>query len=450
MIIERLAHYAAEQSKNGLKPEVAHSAKRVLIDWFAALLPGTVVAPATLLRRAHARELGQGDATLPGCGLTAPAGIAAWINGSASHAVEFDDIFRDAIYHPGCPTIAAAYALAEQERASGAALLEAITIGYEISTRIGAAVQPAHYKFFHTTGTVGCFGAAAAGAVVLAPGSANVAAHALATAATFASGLQQAFRSDAMTKALHAGHAAWVGVTAAQGAAAGIIGVLDILEGDVGFGAALCEEPDWDKATDALGSRYNIEQITLKNHGCCGHTFAAIDAILVLKNCHGFSPADIASIGINTYKTAIDVAGIRQPVSAFEAKFSLPYVVSHAAVYGAVRLSAFSEERLQDPVIRNLMKKVTLTADDELSASFPGVRAARVNVALRNGESFEYFAPFRRGDPESPLTDDELGCKFHELAGPIIGSNGAKNLLRALWSIDCVSDINEFKFLTAR
>src|SRR3546814_9103123 len=99
-----------------------------------------------------------------------------------------------------------------------------------------------------------------------------------------------------MTKALHAGHAAWVGVTAAQGAAAGIIGVLDILEGDVGFGAALCEEPDWAKATDALGSRYNIEQITLKNHGCTGHTFAAIDAILVLKHCHGRSEATTSEL----------------------------------------------------------------------------------------------------------------------------------------------------------
>src|SRR5690606_9794116 len=157
----------------------------------------------------HAHELGVGKASLPGLQTSTQPATAAWINGSVSHAVEFDDIFRDAIYHPGCPTIAAALAVAEHRGATGKQLLEAITIGYEISTRIGAAVQPSHYKYFHTTGTVGCFGGAAASAALLSD-QAQVTAHALATSATFASGLQQAFRSDAMTKALHAGHAAWV------------------------------------------------------------------------------------------------------------------------------------------------------------------------------------------------------------------------------------------------
>lgn len=156
---------------------------------------------------------------MPGLRTTAFPATAAWINGSISHTVEFDDIFRDAVYHPGCPTIAAALAVAEDRGSSGADLLRAITIGYEISTRIGVAVQPSHYRFFHTTGTVGCFGSAAATAALLDGANPDVMRHTLATAASFASGLQQAFRSDAMTKALHAGHAAWVGVTAGLGAA---------------------------------------------------------------------------------------------------------------------------------------------------------------------------------------------------------------------------------------
>src|SRR3546814_5730640 len=149
------------------------------------------------------------------------------------------DVCSSDLYHPGCPVISAALAAAEATNASGKALLHAIVVGYEISTRVGAAIQPAHYKYFHTTGTVGCIGAAAAVAAIHAPGDAVVMQHAIATATTFASGLQQAFRSDAMTKALHAGHAAAVGIRSGMAAACGVTGVPDILEGEVGFGAEI-------------------------------------------------------------------------------------------------------------------------------------------------------------------------------------------------------------------
>jgi 2-methylcitrate dehydratase PrpD len=436
MILDTFAQYVATQAKADLPESTRHAAKRALIDWFSALLPGTHTAPALQLRRAHREELGFGRSSLPGVGTSAFPATAAWINGSTSHSVEFDDIFRDAVYHPGCPTVAAALALAEDCNASGDQLLKAIVAGYEVSTRIGAAVQPAHYRFFHTTGTVGCFSAAAAGAVLTAPGSSDAAHHAMATAATFASGLQQAFRSDAMTKALHAGHAAAVGVRAAQGAAAGLTGVADILEGTAGFGAALCESPSWEGVTDGLGTRFNIEHITQKNHGCCGHTFAAIDALLELKREHGFTTDAIRNIIVRTYGAALDVAGIRNPQSAFEARFSLPYVMSHAAMYGSVRLSAFVPERLAEAPLRTLMEKVELVADPALTAAFPKQRAARVVVKLADGRTVETFAPYRRGDPEAPLTDAELDAKFTELATPVIGTSAARALLDQLWRID--------------
>ena len=436
MIIDEFARYAQLEAGRDLSPEVAHHAKRALIDWFSALFPGIGVAPGVQLMKAHAAELGHGRSSLPGQRTTAFPATAAWINGSVSHAVEFDDIFRDAVYHPGCPTIGAALAVAEDRGASGEQLLKAITVGYEISTRIGAAVQPSHYKYFHTTGTVGCFGGAAATAMLAGAGDTDVMRHALATAASFASGLQQAFRSDAMTKALHAGHAAWVGVTAGTGAASGITGALDILEGAAGFGAALSDDPRWERATDGLGRRYNITAITQKNHGCCGHTFAAIDAMLDIRAQQRPDPAQIEAIRVDTYKTALDVTGNFEPRTAFEAKFSLPYVVGHALLYGAVRLNAFEEQRLADPAIRALMARTTLEADPDLSAKFPNVRAARVTVTLRDGRVIEQFAPCRKGDPEAPLTDADLDDKFLELASPVIGSDPARRLLGQLWHLE--------------
>ena len=436
MIVDEFARYAQFEAARPLPGEVAHHAKRALIDWFSALFPGIAGAPGQQLMRAHASELGCGKSSLPGQRTTAFPGTAAWINGSISHAVEFDDIFRDAIYHPGCPTISAALAVAEDRGCSGADLLKAITIGYEISTRIGVAVQPSHYRFFHTTGTVGCFGSAAAAAALLGGANPDVMRHALATAATFASGLQQAFRSDAMTKALHAGHAAWVGVTAGVGAASGITGALDILEGAAGFGAAMAVEPNWALATEGLGQRYNIQAITQKNHGCCGHTFAAIDAMLDIRQRQAIDAAQVESIRVDTYQTALDVTGNFEPRTAFEAKFSLPYVVSHALLYGAVRLNAFEAQRLADANLRSLMARTKLIADPQLSAGFPGMRAARVTVALRNGQVLEQFAPCRKGDPEAPLTDADLNDKFVELASPVIGAEAARQLLDQLWQIE--------------
>lgn len=434
-ILEHFATWSAAESRRDLSPDVHRHAQRVLIDWTSALYPGTAVAPGTSLVAAYRTELGFGRSSLPGHGTTAFPALAAWINGSASHTVEMDDIFRDAIYHPGCPTIAAALALAEDIDATGDELLRAIVIGYEVSTRIGAAIQPAHYRYFHTTGTAGVFGAAAAAAALLAPGRADVALHAMATAATFASGLQQAFRSDAMTKALHAGHAAQVGVQAAQAAAHGVTGVPDILEGPVGFGAALAGNPSWKGATQGLGTDYNIRQITMKAHACCGHTFAAIDAAVALRQAGNFNPEKVFAVEIDTYQVALDVTGNPDPATAFEGKFSLPYVVCHALLRGSVRLDAFGTDRLHDPAIRTLMKTVRLTADPDMTAGFPLRRAARMRIVLADGSTLEHHSPYRKGDPEAPLTDKELDAKFIELVEPMLGAGKTRSLLAQLWSL---------------
>lgn len=439
MVIDQLAEYARQECARALPDAVAHHAKRAVIDWFSALFPGIGEAPGPQLMRAHADEIGHGRSSLPGQRQSAFAATAAWINGSISHAVEFDDIFRDAVYHPGCPTISAALAVAEAQGASGADFLRAVTVGYEISTRIGVAVQPSHYRFFHTTGTVGCFGSAAATAALLAPAQPEVMRHALATAASLAAGLQQAFRSDAMTKALHAGHAGWVGVTAGQGAASGITGAIDILEGEAGFGKALSDGAQWARATEALGERYNIQSITQKNHGCCGHTFAAIDAMLDIRQREALSASQIAGIRVETYQTALDVTGNFEPRTAFEAKFSLPYVVAHALLHGAVRLNAFEPQRLEDADIRSLMARTQLVADPQLSAGFPAQRAARIIVTLHDGRVIEQFAPCRKGDPEAPLSDADLEDKFLELASPVVGDAPARQLLAQLWQLERLS-----------
>lgn len=432
-VIETLAAYAASERGRGLPPEVVHHAKRALIDWFAALLPGARLPPATLLMAALADELGSGNAMVYGAGRRAPLRTAALINATASHTIEFDDIFRDALYHPGCPVIGAALAAAQTVGADGAALLRAIVVGYELSTRIGVAVQPSHYRYWHTTGTIGTFGAAAAVADLLGLDTAGIG-HALATAGTMAAALQQAFRSDAMSKPLHAGHAAEAGALAAMAAGRGVTGALDVLEGAAGFGAAMSEGADWARATDGLGSRYNICAMTFKNHGCCGHAFAAIDAALALRP--DLTPESIERITVGTYQVALDVTGRKSVSTPFEGRFSTPFTVASALVHGSVRLDAFSPERLSDPQVQALTSRVEMTVDPECEAAFPARRSAVVAIETKDGRSLRHRQPTRKGDPDAPLSDAELAAKYRELASPVTGEAAAGDLLRELLALE--------------
>ena len=415
-VVERYAHWAVGWRSQPIPAEVAHHARRAVIDWHAALYPGSVVPPATLLKRA-----------LP----TTDARTVALINGAAAHTVEVDDIYRDGIYHPGAPTIAAAHALGF-ERAN---FLRAVIVGYEISTRIGALMGRAHYQYWHNTGTIGCFGAAAAAAEILSLSEKQFA-HALATVATFAAALQQAFRMDSMSKPLHAGRAAEAGVTAALAAREGVTGSLDILEGEAGFGRAMGDNPDWERALVGLGRDFHITRMTFKNHACCGHTFAAIDGALALQAKLGVRPGEIDRVDIGTYRAGVEVAHYADPRTPAEARFSLRYVVATALTHGSVRLAAFEPARINDPATRALMRKVVPSVDAELDATFPGQRAARVAITAR-GRREELLQPTRKGDPELPLTDAELEDKYMELAAPVSGRAAAQALLARLWRLEC-------------
>jgi len=434
MLLKQIADYAVKEQTAKLPEEVIHHAKRAVVDWHASLLPGSRVAPATLLEQALADELDHGRARLAS-GRRATVRAAALINGAASHAVEFDDIWRDAVYHPGSPVISAALAAAQAQGASGERFLRGVIVGYEVSTRIGDAVMPSHYKFWHTTGTVGTFGAAAAVATLLGC-SREQFVHALGNAGTFAAGLQQAFRSQAMSKPLHGGHAAEAGALAALAAARGVTGVADILEGEVGFGAAMSVNPDWSRATRGLGSDYHITRVTFKNHGCCGHNFAALDAVLALKHQHGFTHQDVRKVRIATYKGGLDIVDNPRPAGDYQAKFSIQYTVAHALVHGSVRLDAFVPERLGDPDVRALMQRIECVADAGLSKAFPRQRAAQVEIELADGRRLTHFQPTRKGDPEMPLTDGELNDKFLELATPVLGDAKARALLNRLWKLE--------------
>lgn len=431
---EVFGQFAAQYHRTELPETVIHHAKRAVIDWYAALFPGLGAAPLAQLEQVLAEDLDRGSCRL-GNGRMATARAAALFNGSAAHAAEVDDSFRDAMYHPGAATIAAALAASQQAGASGLDFLRAVVLGYEVSTRIGVTLGRAHYRFWHNTGTVGVFGAAAAAGYALRLDAGQFA-HALATAATFSAGLQQAFRMDSMSKPLHAGRAAEAGLLAAQLAHQGVTGSLDVLDGELGLGRAVSDGPDWSDIGATLGRDFHITRLTFKNHVGCGHTFAAIDAALALRGQHALRADDICSVAVATYGPALDIACYTDPATENEARFSLRFVVATALVHGSVRLSAYTPERLADPAVRAMLERVQVAVDPQIDRAFPGKRSARVEIVTRDGRCHGWFQPDRKGDPELPLSDGELEDKFMELAAPVAGERRARQLLSNIWELE--------------
>lgn len=440
-VMDRLATYAVAERCSRLPEDVIHQSKRAVVDWCAAAYAGIALPQTVASERALADELDCGGARLL-TGRRATIRATAFISGVASHAAEVDDVYRDAVFHPGSPTISAALAIARAYGCSGDSFLRAVVVGYEISTRIARTVFAGHYRYWHPTGTIGCMGAAAAAATLLNLDREQFV-HALSTATSLASGLQQAFRSASMTKPLHAAHAAEIGAMSALTALHGMTGGAGMLDGAAGFGAAMASNPDWEEATRGLGADYNIKRVTFKNHCCCGQAFVPIDGALFLRSAHVFTPELIDNIRITTYRAAADVAGGFDISTPERSRFSIPYTVAHALVHGSVRLDAFDEPARTESVVRGLMSKTQICIDDRYTALFPEARYALIEIGLANGRVLRREQTTCKGTPEDPLSDSELSDKFMELTAPSLGQSAGRDLLADLWKLDSLAEFPE-------
>ena len=449
MLIYEIADYAVAERTRALPTEAVHWAKRAVIDWCATTAPGAIEMPATGLVKAMADDVGRGKARLFPSGIQATMRSAAIINAAASHTVEFDDIFRDALFHASTPTVSTALAAADNEDLSGEDFLRAVIVGYEIGTRIALVMGREHYKYWHNTATNGSFAAAAAAGTVFRLDRDQFA-NALGIAGTMAAGLQQSFRSDNLAKPMHGAHAADSGLLAAISARQGVTGALDILEGEAGYGAAMSKDCDWSKATEGLGEVYNITRMTTKNHGCCGHTFAAIDGAIALREQHDLTATDIKVIRVGGYSATVDICSGKSHKTAVEGRFSVPYLVANGIVYGNARLDAFSATRLADPIVSSLAPKVTVYLDQKIDSGFPHRRSARVTIETKDGRMLEHYQPTRIGDPDAPLTDQQIDDKFKELVVPVTGDEAAHSLLDACWSLESLNSIRKLPFRIGR
>ena len=370
------------------------AAERFVRDWLGSYVAGTASPTGRLLGAygGRARDL------------EARVFLAA----ALSHVTETDDLHNASVTHPGCVVVPTAWLLGRHVGAAGRDFLLSVFSGYEAMTRVGEALGPAHYRMFHNTATAGVFGAAAAAARLLGMDEDGWV-WAMGSAGTQAAGLWQFNEEGAMSKPLHAGHAAAAGLRAALLAHEGLTGPDAILEGERGFFRALCADADPD-AVLADAPQWKLHETSIKPYPCCRHVHPAIDAALEIAD--GLrSDVALARVHVLTYPAALDVTDRPAPRTPHEARFSLQYAVATTLIRGRPGLDAFEPAALEDGRVRALLERTTVAIDAQLAAGYPARWGAGVEAVTADGERVSARRVSASGDPDNPLADAELDAK---------------------------------------
>ncbi|MGA3237460.1 MAG: MmgE/PrpD family protein [Bryobacteraceae bacterium] len=477
----RLAEFLAATRYPDLPASVTEHARRAVLDWLGSALGGAIELPARMAQQ-FVTSLGVSNQATVFSGGRSSASGAALANGVASHILEFDDIHKTSTVHAAAPVISAALAVAEREHVDGRAFLLAVTLGYEAALRIGEAVNPSHYRYWHPTGTAATFGAAAGAGSLMQLSPAQML-DALGSAGTQAAGLWEFNADGAMSKHLHPGKAAFNGVLSADLARIGFTGATRILEGQRGFFRAMSDAYDESRITDGLGERWKIAENCYKLHSCCGHTHTAIDVALDLaaqvqsvnpsaeahtsdllwggppgprpapwpgftsrrenaRQGAGDRPGGLSHILIETYGPGYEIVKELAPRTPYQAKFSIAYCVAVALLDGCVGLDQFSPERLRDPAIAALLERTQVVVADDLTARYPAAWPTRVTLTLTNGATLTASSDYPRGNPENPVSTAQLEDKFRSLVTPRFSAGTAERGIEAVQSLETCEDVS--------
>jgi 2-methylcitrate dehydratase PrpD len=430
-----LATHVSALRAEDLPPEVVHGFRRVLVDYLACALPGAGM-PVTqaLLRWALAQ--GARPIAVPigaRVGLSAPE--AAFVNGAAAHALDFDDGQTRGSVHPGGVVFSAAFAAAEAQGADMARFIAAVVAGYDVTLRVASAIHPASAGLgWHNTPVAGVFGAAAVAARVRGQ-DALATRNALGLAASFAGGLRQYLHDGAEVKRLHPGKAARDGIVCAGLAAEGITGSVECLEGKHGlFRALVGDRADPLQITDRLGEWHPITSAYFKPYPCCRHYHAAIDAALDLRRAEGLESGDVAAIEIGLYEVGARGHAQISVRNLLEVQMSAPCAIAAVLMTGRLGVAELEPDAFSAPEAQRLLAATRVFVDDACEAAYPGRRSGVVTLVLRDGRRLTRRVLDPRGEGENPLSDADISEKFMANAGPVLGSAQAEAVLAVIWA----------------
>jgi 2-methylcitrate dehydratase PrpD len=434
--IETIAEWS--HSASAFSPLARRRAIDAIADTIGCMVAGVDDFSTRAVRRAVGAQISaSGESPVIGSG-RASAAIAALVNGTAAHALDYDDNFHPAISHASAVLVPALLAAASSMNINGRALVDAYLVGLEAQAAVGIGVNPSHYTVgWHSTSTCGAIGTAAGVSRLIGLDAATMA-RAMSMAVSLASGIKGQFGTPA--KPFHAGMAARNAVEAAAFSSAGLTGRLDILEAAQGF-RDLFGGPDaigWDALT--LGQPLAIESagVIPKRHPCCGSTHYVVDMVLELRAIHGFTAADVA-----TLDCLVGIANARNlcypdPEDEMQARFSMHYCVALALSQDRIGLADFTPAQVARPEIRRLLTLTTMTArsrEEELATK--GNRLPHeVIIRLNNGTELKAERLHAKGSMADPFDDADRVSKFADCCAARLGADATAELYGVLSQLD--------------
>jgi len=436
-----------------LPPNAVEQAKRCLIDGFGVVLAGATVQGSTIVREYIKTSGAQGRVTVLGPEkITATAAHAALANGASGHAMDYDDTqlstTPDRVFglltHPTVPALAASLAVGERLNVSGRTFLEAFLIGFEVECKIAEAIKPDHYlRGFHSTGTIGTFGAVASAARLMKLTAAQLT-HALGIAASMSSGIRVNFGS--MTKPLHAGRAAENGVVAAELASHGFTAGDDPLDGEWGFFQVLGGGADLPRLAPVLGNPFSIVApgVSVKPYPCGSLGHPTMDAMLKLVTDHDVKAEQIARIRVRAGSNILNPLRYKTAKTELEAKFCLPFMMSSIVLRRRAGIREFTDGFVASAPVQAMMTKVETVFDPQIEArGFDKMRSI-VDVDLVDGRKLSQPSDERyRGGPDRPFTRAEIHDKFTDCASLVLSPERITRALDAIESVDRLANLRE-------
>ena len=429
-----LATFVATHPAQGFGAAIEHEALRTLLNYLGCAI-GAAHHPTALAALAAALELAPApQATLFGRSERVDMGSAALVNGIASHTFDFDDTHLKTIIHPAGPVASAALALAEHRGASGREIVDAIVLGIDVACRVGNAIYPDHYnRGWHITGSTGMLGAAAACARLLRldPDATTMA---LGIAASQPVGVREQFGT--MTKPLHPGAAARIGLFAALLAKHGYTASPRALEAPRGLLATYSDKRDWREIEDGLGQRFEIAFNTYKPFACGVVIHPAIDGCVQLRDAHGLRGTDIERVDLRVHPLVLELTGKTAPRTGLEGKFSVYHACAAGIVFGRAGEAEFSDDVVGRDDLIALRSRVRAVVDAAIAED-----AADVTITLVDGQQLHTFVAHAVGSLEHPLDDAALARKFHAQADTVLGGERALLLREAVSALPRAADL---------
>jgi 2-methylcitrate dehydratase PrpD len=430
LLAARLGAFVARSRHGALPAAVAEAVKLRVLDVLAASCSGVLAGN-------HARLLSllpePGSVGIWGTTQARSLRDAAIINSAVAHSTYFEDGSRYTGGHPSSAVIPAAMALAQARGASGAALIAAVANGYEVFLRLGRAIYPATVRRGFQSTAILAAPATAAAAATLLDLPAERAAHAIAIACSHGAGLKSALKS-ADSQPLQVGRSCEGGLLAALYAEQGATGAADIFEtgflpafagpadsGAAHAGAAHAGAAHAEAAARDLGTRWHIDETYMKAHGGCRGNHAPIDAVADALRRHGATLEQIAAIDVKV-DTVTRAAAIEPPRNGDQAQFSIAFSIAVMLVAGDATPARYTDAMLSDARVRSLMARIQVSADAALDAGYPDRRPADVAIMLHDGRVLRHVLDHARGEPENPMSNDDIAAKFEAVAGPLYGA----------------------------